>query len=116
MGKAGVLKNRTDDAGIEDNKIQAVFHVIRVAVVNFPALADGQIPGMGRKGPVGDIQPAGAGADIDQLDLFVPVGQKADILIAGMPYHEIRVIAADLVKRFYHCGNPQKIYCFLKKL
>ena len=66
-----------------------------------------QIPGIGGKIVIIDAQTGGTGAQINQFDFLMPVSQKADILIGGMPYHKIGIIAAHFVKRFQRgCVPP----------
>ena len=85
----GVLEERTQNGGVEYNKIQRIVHVVGIAVVNLSAFADSQIAGVSREIYVCDTEAAGTGAHVNEFDLLVPVGKKTDIFIVGVPYHKI---------------------------
>ena len=48
-----------------------------------------------------DAEAGRAGAQVDQLDLLVPVGQEADVGIGTLPYHKVRPVVPDFVKSFH---------------
>ena len=51
-----------------------------------------------------DAEAGRAGAQVDQLDLLVPVGQEADVGIGTLPYHKVRPVVPDFDESFM--GTP----------
>ena len=69
--------------------------------MNLTAFTDYQITCMCDKTLVCHMKTCFAGTDIDQFDFFLPVCNKADILIGGIPNHKIRIVISNFVKCFH---------------
>lgn len=96
-----VLIVAADQSGVEDDEIQDGILAVGIAVVDLAGIADHKIPLTGGKGVVGDLHTDGALFDIEQFDLPVPVGDKADIFKFSVPDHEVGGVVSHFVESFH---------------
>ncbi len=101
IGKVGVLIMRADEVRIKNNEFQAVFHLIRIAVMDVAAVAKDKISFPGGKRMVRYVNPGGTGTNQDKLNLFVPMRPKTHIVVRGMPGHKVPVVFPYLMERLH---------------
>ncbi len=90
-----------DQTGIKDNEIQYGAPAAGIAVVDFAGITDHKIPFFGGEGVVCNLHTDGALFDIEQFNLSVPVGDKADIFKFSVPDHQVGGVISYFMKGFH---------------
>ena len=55
--------------------------------MNLSAFTDDQISCVSSEALICNVKAGLTGAYVNKFDFFLPVGNKADVFIAGVPYH-----------------------------
>ena len=81
VGKVGMAVEGAYHTGVKNKKIQFIFHLRGIAVMDVAGVDENQISCPGCEVVFIDAETGRAGAQVDQLDLLVPVGQEADVCL-----------------------------------
>lgn len=71
--------------GIKNQKFDGMLRIKGIAVMDVAAVAKNQISRLDQIGLVIDTDTGGARAQINELQLFMPVSEKSYIFVGGMP-------------------------------